>query len=287
MATGVFKGEDILVIGSSADFNAILNRVQGFGFDPSWDTEEHGQYGDREPLEINKTYDGVSGSLDLEDTAYSQDANPAQTLQCILTNQDPNPANALVVGFDPANYDKFDIVANVWNGDPRDWRINTILKSFFVKQAEVSGAPMDSTLDGVATKTVDYDAVTGLEMLGAATYFQHVLAAPALPTDAIQWDSAGLNPFDDALNPKTRGVAVGYENQLDPLTALGRVALIAAMKPWINLNYHVYAGYSRGGIWKELKQATSDATEFVPGEALDTGDILRVLVLFDDDVSIV
>jgi len=285
MATGTQKGTDITIVGCAPDYVTILKRVQGFGFDPSWDTEEHGQYGDRTPLEINKTYNGVSGSMDLETTVSPNDPDPHDMVLCILTNQNPDTTVATVTGFDPADYEKIDFIVNVWDGDPVDTS-NLIKSSYLVKGGEVSGAPFDSSLDAVSTLTIDYDATTGIHFRGALTMAVRTIAAPLSANAVIGWKSAGADGLmSQILNPKVLGTTAGYINQLEPLTAGGKSALHSTLKQYKS-KYHVYAGYTRTGVWKELKLATSTADSFTPGEALQAGDKLRVTVLYEDGAAI-
>jgi len=304
MGTGVFKGTDMTIIGMSPQFKVWLNRVQGAGFDPSWDTEEHGQYGDRTPIEINKEYNGVSGSVDIEVTASPNDAYPSDNLLCLLTDQTPDPASATVTGFDPADYEKFDLLLNAWDGDPADITEAVIRSSSFIKQCEVSGAPKDSSLDGVVTKTVDYDAVTGIDFRGALTICQIILAGAYTETgvigEGIGWDptdgaggggAVGVDQMDAIYSPKKRGTV--NAGQIDALDA-GNVGTepaalcVAAMKAFKN-KYHVYAGayIEATSTWKILTEAHSSATEFFPGENLVQDDIVRVVILFDDATTIV
>lgn len=296
---GTFKGSDIEVIGMTASYQAIINRVQGWGFDPSYDTDQQSHYSRRTPLEINKTYNGVSGSIDLQVTASKDDQYQSDVLICLLTNQDPDPNNAAVVGFDPADYGKLDQIANVFDGDPEKYLTETkIVQSFFVEQSEISANPLDSSLDGVTTQSFDYDAVTGIYLRGALTLAVHTAIGVINSTDDIDLDPSNPSTsaffMDEVLNPKKRGTTGGHLNQLDALGGAGATALIATMvDKGFKGKFHIYAGFDRAGTWKKLTEASSTwdvgntTVIFNTGEALQAADVLKILILFEDAISIV
>jgi hypothetical protein len=142
--------------------------VQALGFSPQWSSESQLAFGSSDPVEIDDTYDGITASFDVLETA-------SKLVLATLTDQ----AVASAVGFDPSGFLESQIIANFQVPGSGGAHIGSVL----LKGLKVVGADTQSAVDGVQTKKFDFEGT------GVVEYTQklmvHVETGPITQDEVI------------------------------------------------------------------------------------------------------
>lgn len=147
LISGSYKG--LFYTGGSNDV-----WVQSLSYGPSWKSETQSAFGSNDPVSVDDTYDGISASFDIIETASKMALE-------ILTRQ----VTGAGIGFDPSLYQTAYLVANfkdtkwVSGDDPEAEYIGSVL----LKGLKVVAADTSSAVDGVQTKKFDFDGTGVIE----------------------------------------------------------------------------------------------------------------------------
>jgi len=216
LISGAYKGS--FFTGGSNDV-----WVQSLSYGPAWKSETQSAFGSNDPVSVDDTYDGISCSFDIIETASKMALE-------ILTRQTIGSG----VGFDPSLFNTAYLVANfkdtkwVTGGAAADEYIGSVL----LKGLKVVAADTSSAVDGVQTKKFDFDGTGVIEYSlpllvdiftsagGGNEAFTLSETASAYPTGAY----AQLVMVEDAVQSKAAG------DYTETATAVTIVADIGASK---------------------------------------------------------
>ena len=124
--------------------------VQSLGYGPKWKSENQSSFGQDDPVVVDDTYDGISASFDVIETA-------SKLVMATLTDQDIASAKE----YDPSGFGESIIIANF--KDNQSQATNPFLGSVLLKGLKVVAADTQSAVDGVQTKKFDFEGTGVVE----------------------------------------------------------------------------------------------------------------------------